>query len=132
MWIAVVGSLVSGVFALLGALVGAYFTRRAADRDTWIRMLAEFYAEVLTNYGIFAADAKSEPKRSQLIVSIEKARLVCPHETEVRLMELRRAVLKRRDPECASLVKRFRESATQDVDRLKQKGKYHIKQPPGR
>lgn len=120
MWMDVVNTLVSGGLAIIGVLAGAHFTQKISDRETWIRMLAEFYAEVLTNYGIFAADVRNEDKRSRLIASIEKARLVCPEETETRLIALRSAVLKSRESEYAALIHRFRVSASRDVDRLKQ------------
>lgn len=121
MWLNFAEALFPSATAFLGVLIGAYLARKTTERDTRVRMLAEFYAEVLTNYGKFVLDIHNQEQLTCLLSSIDKARLVCPKGTNEHLIALRTALLEKRDDEDAKLLARFRNSAAEDVGGVKQK-----------
>ncbi len=118
-FVAILEILLPCASTLIGVIIGASLSRKANEKQNRERMLAEFYAEILTNYANYGADPKSKEKRFQLIASIEKAMLICPLETDMVLKDLRRAILNESGSGYAALILEFRKSACKDIDGFK-------------
>lgn len=112
----IIGSLVGGVFTVVGVLVGGYIAKSNSSKQESKRLLVEFYAEVFSNYAQFVSNM-SISSIHLLVASIEKAKLFCSQESNTILTELEYSVT---DPspdisKCGDLIRNLRLSAKKDV-----------------
>lgn len=112
----IVAALIAGGFALLGTYVGYLFSLKATKKQEEIRLLAEFYAEVFTEFSV-AAPFTDSRKCLSFISSLEKASLLCSEESSKIIADLIRLVSKKDTPpgELTDLYIRLRESAKKDL-----------------
>lgn len=112
----IIAALIAGGFALFGTCIGYLFSLKTAKKQEEIRLLAEFYAEVFTEFSV-AAPFTDSRKCLSFISSLEKAGLLCSDESNKIITDMIRLVAKKDTPlgELTNLYTKLRESAKKDL-----------------
>lgn len=116
MWRDLVSTLITSIATLLGVFIGAKLSEHSASRTEKKRILAEFYAEVFSEYSYFVLKQNSECK-IRLISACKKTRLLCSDESERILILLENAVFEDRPDSavCGPLIGMLLKSAKKDM-----------------
>ena len=109
-------ALIGSCFTVIGVFIGNISARKTAKSQEEIRLLAEFYAEVFTEFSV-AAPFTDSRKCLSFISSLEKASLLCSEESSKIITDLIRLVAKKDAPpdELSDLYVKLRESAKKDL-----------------
>ena len=114
---AVSPEMVGGLLAILCAVIGAKIATSASKNQARKRELLDAYAELFAAYYNFVADDRSKENSVQLMVSVERVRLLCSEKSERIITAL--APLLTSDPlqidELAKKISQLREAAKEDL-----------------
>ena len=111
-----INEIVGGILAILGVVIGAKVTSRAADEQAHQKLLMDCYANVFAKYYMFLADT-SDDNLAEFATAAERARLICCPESEKLLAEIT-PLLAAPERDTAKIVPLFnalRESAKKDT-----------------
>jgi hypothetical protein len=119
--------LVGGFLAIICAVIGAKIATKSSEHQVHKKELIDAYSEVLSNCYICALDL-SDKHKMQLIVSAERAGLICSESSE-QIMRNMLLLLADENPnieEFSEQIKNLRISAKEDVSNANRK-KYRAK-----
>ena len=111
-----IGPIVTSVIALLGVFVGSKLTEKATSKQNKKRILADYYAEVLSSYSNFAMYRNTE-NLMLLITAIEKCRLLCSKKSNDIFVRLEYAITDKdfKSDQCGHIIGELRISAKDDL-----------------
>ena len=109
-------ALISGLFAILGAVTGCIISSKSANSAARLAALSEAHSRVVVKYSEYFTTEQSYPP-SDLIGAIEVARMLSSKRTGKVLRSLEVAILQK-NPDietCGALLEEFRSAARKET-----------------